>query len=243
MSPWNVLTLDRCVAKGIALCANQQLWDAMKAFDLTFTFTFADGDSKTTHLLFLIKAIALFNANHHKEAMLPIQELTTHPNPNPLVSHIVEAYLRVQLGTIAMDGALHKEAADYFTAAVNAGIFYSKFDIHSMYEDFVVLFGWDLKPLWQIANQQHYHALFQAGQIGEALEAYRLMMDMSDETMKAIFLAWVKNGMHLLCSGTRHEHTRLQMAKLAMLSVDDRTKGLPSQKYESPHSQNKERPG
>ncbi|KAG1731842.1 uncharacterized protein EDB91DRAFT_709100 [Suillus paluster] len=187
-------SLTGYLAKGIALCGKQQLWDAMKAFDLAFTFTFmfTDGYSKTAHFLFLIKAIALFNASHNEEAVLPVQELAARPNPDPLASHVVEAYLRVQLGTIAMDSALHKEAADHFTAAVKVGILFSKLDIHSIYEDFVVLFGWDLKSLWQVANQQRYHALFRAGQFGEALEAYRYMMDMSDETTKAIFLAWVK---------------------------------------------------
>ncbi|KAG1731850.1 WD40-repeat-containing domain protein [Suillus paluster] len=182
-------SLSGYVAKGIALCGKQQLLDAMKAFDLAFTFT--DGYSKTAHFLFLIKAIALFNANHSEEAILPIQELSARPNPDPLASRVVEAYLRVQLGTIAMDGALHKEAVDHFTAAVNAGAFFATLDIHSMYEDFVVLFGWDLKSLWQVANQQRYHALFRSGKFGTALEAYRYMMDMSDEATKAIFLAWI----------------------------------------------------
>jgi hypothetical protein len=47
--------------------------------------------------------------------------------------------MRVQLGTIAMDNGLHREAAGHFTAAVNAGIFFSKLDVHSTYEDFVVV--------------------------------------------------------------------------------------------------------
>ncbi|KAG1752312.1 uncharacterized protein EDB91DRAFT_510290 [Suillus paluster] len=108
-----------------------------------------------------------------------------------LSTHVVESYLRVQLGAIAMDAALHKEAADHFTAAVKAGAFFSKSDIHSMYKDFVVLFGWDLKSLWQNANQKCCHALVRTGKVGRALESYRYMMDMSDEPTKAIFLAWV----------------------------------------------------
>lgn len=120
-----------------------------------------------------------------------VQELASRPNADPLASRVVEAYLRVQLGIIAMASALYKEAVDYFTAAVNAGAFFSKSDIHSMYEDFVVLFGWDLKSLWQSANQQRCHALIRGGQYGAALESYRYMMDMSDEPTKAIFLAWI----------------------------------------------------
>ncbi|KAG1731856.1 WD40-repeat-containing domain protein [Suillus paluster] len=164
-------SLTGYLAKGVALCRKQQVSDATTAFNLAFNLAFAfmftaDGYSKKTHFLFLIKAIALFNENHHKEAMQPIQEPVTRPNPNPLASRVVE------LGIIATDGALHKEAADHFTAAMNTGTFFATLDIHSMYEDFVMLFGWNLKSLWQIANQQCYHALFRAGQFGEALEAY-----------------------------------------------------------------------
>lgn len=177
------------ISKGFALCGKQQIREAMTEFDLAFTST--DGDPMTTQFLFLIKAIALFNANSHEEAMRFVQELASRPNANPLASRVVEAYLRVQLGIIAMASALYKDAVDHFTAAVNAGAFFSKSDIHSMYEDFVVLFGWDLKSLWQIANQQRCHALIRGGQFGAALESYRYMIDMSDEPTKAIFLAWI----------------------------------------------------
>jgi len=79
--------------------------DAMKAFDIAFMFT--DGDSKTTHLLLLIKvcqfvliclllrydfqAIALFNANQHEEAMLRVKELIAAcPNADILACSVVE---------------------------------------------------------------------------------------------------------------------------------------------------------
>ncbi|KAG2033399.1 WD40-repeat-containing domain protein [Suillus americanus] len=177
------------IAKGLALCGNQQVHDAMAAFDLAFTFT--NANPKTTHFLFLIKAIASFNAKPCEETVLPVQELVSRPNADSLACRVVEAYMRVQLGTIAMDGALYRDAAGHFTAAVDAGTFFSKLDVHSIYEDFVVLFGWDLKSLWQTANQQRCHALVRAGKVGATLEAYRYMMDMSDEPTKAIFRAWV----------------------------------------------------
>ncbi|KIK38134.1 hypothetical protein CY34DRAFT_15239 [Suillus luteus UH-Slu-Lm8-n1] len=179
------------ISKGIALCGKMQVWDAMKVFDLAFTF--ADGDSKMAHRLFLIKAgsIAMFNANKDEEGAFPVQELAARPNPDPLACHIVEAYMRVQLGTIAMDAGLHKEAADHFSAAVEAGASFATLDIHSMHIEFVLLFGWDLKSLWQIANQQRCCALLRTGQFGTAFEAYRHMMDRSDKPTKDIFLDWI----------------------------------------------------
>jgi hypothetical protein len=55
----------------------------------------------------------------------------------------------------------------------------------------VQLFGWNLKSLWQTVNQQRCHALLLDDQAGTAFEAYRYMMDMSDESTKAIFLDWI----------------------------------------------------
>ncbi|KIK38027.1 hypothetical protein CY34DRAFT_415637 [Suillus luteus UH-Slu-Lm8-n1] len=72
-------SLVGCISKGIALCGKRQFQDAMKAFDLAFMFV--DADLNKTRLLLLIKAIALFNANQHEEAILRVQELgTTCPN-------------------------------------------------------------------------------------------------------------------------------------------------------------------
>ena len=79
--------------------------DAMKAFDIAFMF--ADGDSKTTHLLLLVKvcqflliwpllhygfqAIALFNANQHEEAMQRVEELLKAcPNADILACGVVK---------------------------------------------------------------------------------------------------------------------------------------------------------
>jgi hypothetical protein len=52
------------------------------------------------------------------------------------------------------------------------------------------LFGWDLRPLWQIANKKRCHAHLRAGKPGEALKSYRYMMDMSDEATKVSCLDW-----------------------------------------------------
>lgn len=102
----------------------------------------------------------------------------------------MEAYLRVQLGINALDGARYNEAADHFAAAVNGGTCWSKSILQSQYKDFVVLFGWDLESLWQTANENLCHALLRAGRLPEALESYRYMMDMSDETTKANCHHW-----------------------------------------------------
>ncbi|KAG2335862.1 hypothetical protein BDR05DRAFT_206006 [Suillus weaverae] len=123
--------------------------------------------------------------------MLLLKELAAGcPNADTRACHIVEAYLRVQLGIKALDGAHHDDAADYFTAALNCSALLSKSDIHAIYESLVVLFGWDLKSLWLTAHQKRCCALLWAGKLQEAVKSYRYMMVSSDEYTKANCLDW-----------------------------------------------------
>ncbi|KAG2742064.1 WD40 repeat-like protein [Suillus brevipes Sb2] len=179
------------ISKGIALCGKGLVREARAAFDVASMFT--NQDSNTNHFLLLIKAIALFNAAQHEEAMFLVNELAAAcPNADILGCRVVEAYLRVQLGIDAFDSARHDEAADHFTAAVNSSAFSSKFKlkIHILYEDLVVLFGWDLEALWLTAHQKRCQAFLSAGKSHEALEAHSYMMDAIDESVKASCLDW-----------------------------------------------------
>ncbi|KAG2337645.1 TPR-like protein, partial [Suillus weaverae] len=195
------------ISKGIALCGNGHIQGARAAFDVAFTYT--NQDLQTVHSLLLTKAIALFNADQHDEAMLLLKELVAGcPDADTRACRFVEAYLRIQLGIEALDGARHDEAADHFTAAVNSGAFSSRSPIHFMYEDLVVvryddayimlfitgclvqLFGWDLKSLWQKAHQKRCDALLLAGKLQDAVKSYQHMMDTSDDITKAKCLDW-----------------------------------------------------
>ncbi|KAG1784770.1 uncharacterized protein HD556DRAFT_1314792 [Suillus plorans] len=176
------------ISEGIAFCGKKQVLAARISFDLASMFT--NRDLKTDHFLFLIKAIALFNANEHQEAILRIQELAACPNVDLVACRIVEAYLRVQLGNIALEGARHNEAIEHFTVAANASNLFYKSPIHVTYDEFVVLFGWDLKSLWHTANQQQCYALFRAGSFKAAVESCQSMMDKIDEDMKADLRVW-----------------------------------------------------
>ncbi|KAG2130200.1 uncharacterized protein EDB93DRAFT_1180896, partial [Suillus bovinus] len=189
------------ISKGIALCGKKQVLAARISFDLASMFT--NRDLRTDHLLFLIKAIALFNANEHQEAMLRIRELAACPNVDHIVCHIVEAHLRVQLGNIALEGARHSEAVEHFTAAVNASTSFYKSPIHLLYDEFIVLFGWDLKSLWQTAHQQQCCAFFRAGSFGTAIESYQSIMDKIDEDMKADLRAWFAVRQDATCASLR----------------------------------------
>ncbi|KAG2356763.1 hypothetical protein BDR07DRAFT_1422347 [Suillus spraguei] len=147
---------------------------------------FINQDSEINHFLLLIKAIALFSADQHEEAMLLIKELGAPcPNIDPLARHVVESYLYVQLGVDAVDVA-----------------FSSKY-IHQIYEDLTVFFGWDLESLCTPS----------AGKPGEALEAHEHMMDVIDELVKASCLDW-SNEFKERCSALTEQNDRILGAEI-----------------------------
>ncbi|KAG2079137.1 hypothetical protein BDR04DRAFT_1086235 [Suillus decipiens] len=59
----------------IALCGNEQLWDAMEAFYLAITFS--DRNPVTVDILLLIKAVGIFSAGCDNEALRRVQYLAT----------------------------------------------------------------------------------------------------------------------------------------------------------------------
>ncbi|KAG2114211.1 uncharacterized protein F5147DRAFT_19324 [Suillus discolor] len=177
------------IAKGIALCGKQLLEDARTAFDLGFTFT--QGNVDATVFLYLIKAIALFNANRHEEAMVRVDQLSTDPSADPFVCGVVVASLRLQLGTSAFNSARHSEAVEHFTAAVKASTFLAKSAAPAACEAFTVLFGWDIEALWEASNKKLILALLRAGRLGEAFQSYRFAMNASDEATKTGLHSWI----------------------------------------------------
>ncbi|KAG2365167.1 hypothetical protein BDR07DRAFT_698407 [Suillus spraguei] len=191
-------SLTGYMSKGIALCGKGHIPDARAAFDVASMY--ADQDSQTTHFLLLIKSIALFCADQHDEANLLLKELATGcPNADTRACHIVQAYLRAQLGIKAFDGTHYDEAAEHFTAVVNCGALSSKSDIHDIYEDLVVLFGWDLKSLWFTAHKKQCDALLRAGRFQDAVKSYRFLVETSDDVKKADCIDW-SNALREECS-------------------------------------------
>ncbi|KAG1799729.1 uncharacterized protein HD556DRAFT_1525032 [Suillus plorans] len=199
------------ISKGIALCGTGHIQGARAAFDIASTYTHQD--SETIHFLLLIKAIALFSADQHEEANLLLKELTTGcPNTDTRACLVVQAYLRVQLGTKALNDTRYNEAADHFTAAINFDAFSSKSDIHEIYEDLVVLFGWNLKSLWLTAHQKCCHALLRAGKLQDAVKSYQHMMFSSDKYTKADCLDWSNGKSGVLMSRRLHFSPALHSA-------------------------------
>ncbi|KAG1858584.1 cell morphogenesis N-terminal-domain-containing protein [Suillus tomentosus] len=180
-------SLTGYISKGIALCGKGRVLDARAAFDVASMYT--DQDSEIVHFLLLIEAIALFNANQHDKARLLLTKLATGcRNAGTLARDIVQAYLHAQQK--ALDGARYDEAADHFTAGIDSCDSSSKSNIHEIYQDLVVLFGWDLKSSWQKARQKRCNALLRAGKLQDAMNSYQHMMTSSDEITNADCLYW-----------------------------------------------------
>jgi hypothetical protein len=110
----------------------------------------------------VFQAIALFNANRIKEALLRVDRLSADSSSDPIACGIVvvslaftitlmfvrrligvhfvhQASLRFQLGTIALNGGRHSEAVEHFTAAVEASTFLAQSAPPSSCEVFTVV--------------------------------------------------------------------------------------------------------
>ncbi|KAG2117045.1 uncharacterized protein F5147DRAFT_768429 [Suillus discolor] len=187
-------SLMGCISKGIALCGKGQVWNAMEAFDLAFTF--ATHDSMTINLLLLIKAIALFNAGHREEAIRRVQDLAIAcQHLDTLSCNVVNSYLHVQLATIAFENGRYLEAAEQFTEVLITNMNMTGSSLRAALCEprlkiFTVLFGWDLDSLWQTIHQRQCDAFLRADQVIEAIEAYQYMMRMIDEAERTSCLGW-----------------------------------------------------
>ncbi|KAG2336575.1 hypothetical protein BDR05DRAFT_993324 [Suillus weaverae] len=210
------------ISKGIALCGKGHVRDARAAFIVAFMFT--NQDSETVHFLILIMAIALFNAYQHEEAMLLVKELVDAcPNTDTRACHAVR-------GISAFNGAHHDEAVDHFTAAINSSAFSLKFklDIHLIYEDLVVLFGWDLESFWLTTYQKRCQAFLSGGKVEEALKAHEFMMDTIDKTTKASCLDWSNGKFSVLLAGLSYPpafHSEFKKQCSALAAHNDRVLG------------------
>ncbi|KAG1800188.1 uncharacterized protein HD556DRAFT_1439046 [Suillus plorans] len=176
------------ISKAIALCGNGQLWGAMEAFDLAFIF--CNRDPIIVDLLLLIKAVSLFNANYHDEAMRRIKDLTTtYQHRNRFPCNVINSYLRAQLAIIDLKNGQYSEAADQFTASIT-GLFLHPTLLEPRLKIFTVLFGWDLDSLWETISQRRCDAFLLAGRVIEAVESFQYMMNMVNEAGKGSRIEW-----------------------------------------------------
>ncbi|KAG1731764.1 hypothetical protein EDB19DRAFT_1317616 [Suillus lakei] len=179
------------ISKGIALCGNEQLWDAMEAFDLAITFS--DRDPITIDLLLLIKAVTLFNAGRHNEALRRVQRLAiADQHSNALQCSVVNAYLRMQLAIITFQNGQYSEAADELTASITniTGLFSPATLLEPRWKIFTLLFGWDFDSLWRTVNQRRCDAFLRADRVTEAVKSFQYMMSMIDDNTKSGCLEW-----------------------------------------------------
>lgn len=106
---------------------------------------------------------------HHQSALFLIVDTAAAP----FLSRSVAAMFKSH----ALYGACHTEVADHFTATMNTIAYSTEWDSRSKYQDFTVLFGWDLEYLWLIAHQSRCYAFVWAGRAREAHKSYRYMTD------------------------------------------------------------------
>lgn len=176
--------------KSIALYGKRQIKEASRAFDRALQF--ATGDT-TTHLLLLIKAIATFNAHEYDEAIMYVKDMAEasfNHDADLLVCNIVLTYFYAEMALAASESNIREKAIEYITTALKIATTCSleKIDV-SIYTEFDVIFGLNLKSLWQKINKYRCLILSRTCNI-EALECYRLLMEPCDKAERESLVAW-----------------------------------------------------
>ncbi|KAG1890913.1 WD40-repeat-containing domain protein [Suillus subluteus] len=179
------------ISKGIALCGKDQLCSAMEAFDLSSVFL--NYDPIAIDLVLLIKAVALFNANCHDEAMRRLEDLSTaYQHLHTRSRSIVNIYLRALLALAAFEDGRYSEASDLLNDSIQS--IADWFSRRTLFEPelklFAVLFGWDLDALWQTVNQRRCDVFLRVDRVIEAAESHQYMMRMIDEDARNRCLKW-----------------------------------------------------
>ncbi|KAG2038865.1 WD40-repeat-containing domain protein [Suillus americanus] len=186
------------MSKGIAHYGMGQIRKASIAFDLASRF--AAGDSTTHHHLFLIRAIAIFNTNAHEEAIMSVSDMAEDSvDADLLACKVVQIYFYAEMALAASKGNIPDKATEYIDTAIEIANSCSLQTIDfSVYTEFVVIFGWDVKSLWYAIHIYKCLILFRTCNI-EALEYYRLLVEPCNEAQKASLRAWLAQYKHIGC--------------------------------------------
>ncbi|KAG2147807.1 uncharacterized protein EDB93DRAFT_1328365 [Suillus bovinus] len=207
------------ISKGIALCGNGRISDARAAFDVASMYT--DQDPQILHLLLLIKAIALFNADQYDEANVLLKELATGcPNADTLACLVVQAYLRVQLGLKALDGARHEEAADYFTAALEFGTLSSKVNDLTVRVTSPVLYG--MTPEDSTQNQEN-EKVSSKPDIHEIYEDFVVLVQLFGWDLKSLWFTAHQKRCHALFEAGKLQDA-VKSFRYMMYNIDEATR-------------------
>ncbi|KAG2037303.1 WD40-repeat-containing domain protein [Suillus americanus] len=186
------------MAKAIAHYGLRQIREANIAFDLALRF--ATGDSATHHLLVLIRAIAIFNTNAYDDAIAYVNDMAeVSHDADLLICQVVQVYFYAEMALAASKNNNREKAITYINAAIEIAnsCFLQTMDF-SVYMEFVVVFGWDLKSLWQTVRKYKCLILARTCNI-EALEYYVSLMEDSDKAQKASLRAWFAEFKHAGC--------------------------------------------
>lgn len=174
------------MSKGIAHYGLEQFTDASDAFHYASRFV-----DSASHLLPLIKAIAIFNTNAHEDAFKRVSDMANGSSgPDSLACKVVQIYFYAEMAFAASKVNNRDKAIKYIDAAIKIADSLSlKTMDFSLYTEFVVIFGWDLESLWLTIKKYKCLILLRTCDI-ESLEYYRLLMKECDEAQQDSLRLW-----------------------------------------------------
>ncbi|KAF8129301.1 hypothetical protein EV363DRAFT_1338600 [Boletus edulis] len=177
------------IAKSVALIGNGQKDQGCRVFDLAFRHC----DSTDMDILLLIKAVVLFMAGKHNEALSRVGDLITIIKFNT-VYNVVQAMMRLQLGNS------HMESGDYESAIHSFGLARSQMPYRVRFSFLIVslISGWSFDDLAITIRQRLCEALYAAGRTMDAGKSLlELVYTFGDDVCMSGYMAeWISDFTH-----------------------------------------------
>ncbi|KAF8129297.1 hypothetical protein EV363DRAFT_1400038 [Boletus edulis] len=190
------------IAMSVALIGNGQKEEGCRVFDLAFRHC----DSTDMDILLLIKAVVLFMAGKHNEAVSRVGDLIPIIKFNA-VYYVVQAMMRLQLGNS------HMESGDYESAIHSFGLAQSQMP-YRVRDSFLIvslISGWRFNGLAITIRQRLCETLYAAGHTMDAGKSLLELVDTfgDDVCMNGSMAEWI--------SGTSVDEVELVLGEVTRI--------------------------
>ncbi|KAF8554675.1 hypothetical protein OG21DRAFT_1508679 [Imleria badia] len=186
------------IKKSVALVSEGKRSEACRVYDLAFRHC----DPTDVDLILLIKAIVMFMAGEHRDAISRVDDLiaTVHLNS---ICYVVQAYMYHLLGNLQMETSNYEVAIRSFERAGAQMRSYAGPDLSAI----SLISGWKFDGLDITVQQYLCDALYAAGCIKDAGDSLLKMLNTVDEAvyMRGPLIEWVSDWTHRYLSAPQSE--------------------------------------
>ncbi|KAF8551893.1 hypothetical protein OG21DRAFT_217664 [Imleria badia] len=192
------------IAKSLALIGGGGKREGCQVFDLAFRHC----DRTDVDLLLLIKAVVLFMAGEHIEAVSRVGNLIATVDSKSIcdTGYVVQAYMYLRLGNSCMEKGDYEGAIQSFERGQSQMRYYAGDELSTI----TLISGWKFDGLDIRIRQRFCEALYAAGRTKDAVESLLNLVNALDEEvyMSQPMTQWVSDFTHRSLSASESNATR-----------------------------------